>query len=69
MKKMKPETAGTTIIGSRKNTVTRPRPRNVFNRSSASAKPSANSTATHDDRDQTVRHIASQNPTLVSASQ
>ena len=46
MKKMKPETAGTTIIGSRKNTVSRPRPRKFFRKSSARAKPRPNSTAT-----------------------
>ncbi len=69
MKKMKPETAGTTIMGSRKNTVTMPRPLNVFNRSRASAKPRANSTPTATTVIQIVRPIASQNPTLVSASQ
>ena len=49
MKKMKPETAGTTIIGSRKKTVSRPRPRNSFRNSRASAKPSQELDADGDD--------------------
>ena len=69
MKKMKPETAGTTIIGRRKNTVTKPRPRKLLSRSNASPNPRTNSTATHTTVMSTVRHIAPQNAVDVSASQ
>ena len=69
MKKMKPVTAGTTIIGSRKNTVSGPRPRNWRTSSSASAKPSVNSTAVQTTVISTVRNSAAQNSRVVSASQ
>ena len=69
MKKMNPDTAGTTIIGSRKNTVIRPRPRKLRTSSIASANPRMNSTVTHTTVISTVRHIARQNSLERSASQ
>jgi hypothetical protein len=69
MKKMKPETAGTTIMGSRKKTVTRLRPRKFFKSSSASPKPRTNSTATQTTVMRMVRHIAAQKSCDVNASQ
>ncbi len=59
---MKPVTAGTTIIGSRKTTVSRLLPRKLFTNSSASAKPSASSTETPSTVTTAVRNIAIQKP-------
>ena len=69
MKKMKPETAGTTIIGSRKNRVRGPRPRNSFRKRSARANPTTNSAPTATLVNQNVSHIACQKLPLESASQ
>ena len=69
MKKMKPETAGTTIIGSRKKRVRMPRPRNSSRNSSASSEAEGELEPDGHDRKRAVRHIALQKGSLVSASQ
>ena len=55
MKKMKPETAGTTIIGSRKNTVTRPAPPERLQQEQREREAEHELDCHGDDRDQTVR--------------
>ena len=69
MKNTKPETAGTTIIGSRKNRVSTPRPGNCLRKSIASPKPIMNSIPTATTMKRTVRHIAAQKVPSFSASQ
>ena len=67
--KMKPETAGTTIIGSRKYTITSPRPRKSLTSSIARMKPSTPSTIVQTTVISTVRQTAVQNSVDRKASQ
>ncbi len=66
---MKPATAGTTIIGSRKTTVSRLRPRNSFRKSRAQREAEHELDATASTVTTTVRQIACQNAPPLSASQ
>ncbi len=59
MKKMKPDTAGTTIIGSRKYTIRSPRPRNSLTSSNASPNPSSPSTVVQTTSIRSVRENCS----------
>src|SRR3954462_4131732 len=67
--KMNPETAGTTIIGSRKYTITSPRPRKSLIGSTARMKPSTPSTTVQTTASSTFRQTAVQNSVDFNASQ